>query len=190
MENNEQVVTYASLNKRVVAAAIDLFILMMMMYLVAAPLQKIIYQDKDFSAVVESLEQTTQSQQTIDLGQLLDALLQEGFLYRYIAMQFAILLIMAIYTAFFWFKYDATPGKWVMGCKIVNAKTLEPATKSQKVLRLFGYFISTITIIGFPMIAFTKKSEGLHDKIAGTVVINFKHDFSILDKFMKRGNQL
>ncbi|MCE2993166.1 MAG: RDD family protein [Alphaproteobacteria bacterium] len=186
MENNEQVVTYASLNKRVIAAAIDLFILMMIMYVVATPLQNLVYQGKDFTSVIESIQKTTEGQEIVDLGEVINALSKDGFLYRYLILQASIIFVMAIYTAFFWIKYDATPGKLVLGCKIADAKTLERATALQKVVRLLGYFISTITIIGFPMIAFTKRSEGMHDKIAGTVVINFKHNLSLLNKFTGR----
>lgn len=186
MENQEQVVTYASLNKRVVAAAIDLFFLMMIMYVVAGPLQSLIYQGKDFYAVMDSLQKAAGAQETMDLGDVINALSQDGFLYRYMLLQLAILCVMALYTIFFWIKYDATPGKFIVGCKISDAKTLGKATTTQKIVRLLGYFISAITIIGFPMIAFTQRGQGLHDKISGTVVINFKHNFSLLNKFISR----
>jgi len=39
-------------------------------------------------------------------------------------------------------------------------------------LRFFGKFISLIIVfIGFVMIGLTKKRQGLHDKIAGTIVL-------------------
>jgi uncharacterized RDD family membrane protein YckC len=45
-------------------------------------------------------------------------------------------------------------------------------TFARTTLRFFGKYISTLIIfIGFIMIGFTKKHQGLHDKIAGCLVL-------------------
>ena len=45
-------------------------------------------------------------------------------------------------------------------------------TPWQFVLRYLGYFVSIITLgIGFLWVAFDPRKQGLHDKIASTVVV-------------------
>lgn len=64
-----------------------------------------------------------------------------------------------------------TPGKLILKLKIVNAqgKTIGiPAA----ILRYISKFVSGIILaIGFLMIGWTEKKQGLHDKIAGTYVV-------------------
>jgi len=71
----------------------------------------------------------------------------------------------------FWFYKSATPGKMMTKLTIVDAKTGKKPTPIQFILRYLGYFLSSIFFLGFIWIAFDKRKQGWHDKIAGTVVI-------------------
>jgi len=73
----------------------------------------------------------------------------------------------------FWRRWQgATPGKKFVHIKIVDAKTYKDIDNKQAITRSFGYIISTFTfLIGFIMVAFRKDKRGLHDLLAGTVVI-------------------
>lgn len=76
-------------------------------------------------------------------------------------------------TMLFWKKWrGATPGKRFVHVKIVDAKTFKDIDNTQALTRSFGYIVSTFTLlIGFFMVAFRKDKRGLHDLLAGTVVI-------------------
>ena len=75
-------------------------------------------------------------------------------------------------TMLFWFYRSATPGKMVVGAKIVDARTLEPASKGRLVLRYIGYYIAMLPLfLGILWVAWDPRKQGWHDKIAGTVVI-------------------
>ena len=76
-------------------------------------------------------------------------------------------------TMIFWKHWrGATPGKKFVHIKIVDAKTLEDITNTQAITRSFGYIASTFAfLIGFLMVAIRKDKRGLHDLLAGTVVI-------------------
>lgn len=75
------------------------------------------------------------------------------------------------YTVGFWTAQGATPGKMAVGIKITTVGG-EPIDFGKAFLRYIGYWVSAITLgIGFLMIAFTPQKRGLHDYIAGTVVI-------------------
>jgi uncharacterized RDD family membrane protein YckC len=66
---------------------------------------------------------------------------------------------------------QATPGKVLMHLVVTDMEGTKP-TFARTTLRFFGKFLSAIIIfIGFLMIGFTKKHQGLHDKIAGCLVL-------------------
>ena len=85
------------------------------------------------------------------------------------------LVLPAIAVIVFWIYKSATPGKMVVGAKIVNARTLGKASTGQLIGRYFAYYVSIIPLfLGFLWIAFDKRKQGWHDKLAGTVVIRNK----------------
>jgi uncharacterized RDD family membrane protein YckC len=66
---------------------------------------------------------------------------------------------------------QGTPGKVLMHLVVTDMDGIKP-TFARTTLRFFGKFISALIIfIGFIMIGFTKKHQGLHDKIAGCLVL-------------------
>ena len=77
----------------------------------------------------------------------------------------------------FWTYRSATPGKMVVRAKIVDAKTGENLSTRQCVVRYFSYFVSILPLgLGIIWIAFDKRKQGWHDRLAGTVVVREKHD--------------
>ena len=81
-------------------------------------------------------------------------------------------ILMGTIFVLFWIFRSATPGKMLLGCSIVDAKTYGKAGSRQNIIRYIGYFVSLIPLgLGFVWIAFDNKKQGLHDKMAGTVVI-------------------
>jgi uncharacterized RDD family membrane protein YckC len=82
------------------------------------------------------------------------------------------LLVGIVYHVGFWVANDgATPGKMAMGVKVQMANG-EPIDVGPALLRYVGLWVSFILLgIGYIMIAFTPQKRGLHDYIAGTVVV-------------------
>jgi len=89
------------------------------------------------------------------------------------------ILIFATATIFNWLYYSilessakqGTLGKVVLGLKVVDYNN-QRISFARATGRYFSKFISAaILMIGFIMIAFTAKKQGLHDMIAGTLVI-------------------
>jgi uncharacterized RDD family membrane protein YckC len=78
----------------------------------------------------------------------------------------------AIAVLIFWFYRSATPGKMMLGMKIVDADTGDKPGTGQFIVRYLGYYVSTIPLgLGLLWVAFDKRKQGWHDKIAGTVVV-------------------
>jgi uncharacterized RDD family membrane protein YckC len=79
----------------------------------------------------------------------------------------------------FWVKLGATPGKLLMDCQVVDAATLQPPGWKQATLRCFAYAISAVLLyLGFLWIAFDKRKQGLHDKLAKTLVLHRGDDYA------------
>jgi uncharacterized RDD family membrane protein YckC len=77
-----------------------------------------------------------------------------------------------LYCVLFWKYRSATPGKIMLDMKIVDATTGGKPTTGRLLLRYLGYVISVLTLgLAFLWIAFDKRRQGLHDKMANTVVI-------------------
>ena len=81
----------------------------------------------------------------------------------------------AILVVAFWIARSATPGKMVFSAVIADAESLGKPSKAQLIGRYLGYYVSIIGLmLGFLWIAFDKRKQGWHDKLAGTVVIKTK----------------
>jgi Predicted membrane protein/domain len=78
----------------------------------------------------------------------------------------------AIVVITFWIMRQATPGKMAISARIVDATTGQPASTGQLVGRYFAYFVSMIPLcLGFFWVAFDRKKQGWHDRLAETVVV-------------------
>jgi hypothetical protein len=56
-------------------------------------------------------------------------------------------ILPAIAVIIFWMYRQATPGKMLIGAKIVDAKTLGKPTTGQLIGRYFSYYLSTIGLL-------------------------------------------
>ncbi len=78
----------------------------------------------------------------------------------------------AIVVILFWVSRQATPGKMLIGAKIVDAKTLDKPSTGQFIGRYLCYYLSSLLLgLGFIWVGFDSRKQGWHDKLAGTVVI-------------------
>lgn len=76
----------------------------------------------------------------------------------------------------FWSTRHATPGKMAIGAIIVDAKTGQPPSLKQHVIRYLGYFVSMFPFcLGLIWVGFDQRKQGWHDKLARTVVVRAKN---------------
>lgn len=80
-------------------------------------------------------------------------------------------LIVIGYYTFFWTLVGFTPGKALLGLKVVR-KDGAKISFGRSLLRFFSYWISAIPLfLGFFWVLWDPKRQGWHDKIAGTQVL-------------------
>ena len=93
-------------------------------------------------------------------------------------------------TIFLLVRYLGTPGKLLLGCQIVDVDTGERITVKQALIRYLGYFVSILTLgIGFLWVAWDKRKQGFHDKMANTVVV-YNGTADVFDESQKSLSQL
>lgn len=81
-------------------------------------------------------------------------------------------LIPLIVVMVFWIIKSATPGKILLNMRIVDAETHEKVSGGRLFVRYIAYFVSMIPLcLGFLWVAWDKKKQGWHDKIAKTVLV-------------------
>lgn len=82
-----------------------------------------------------------------------------------------IVLVAGYYGYFESSEQQATPGKKLMNLKVVDMKG-NRITPGTAIIRYFAKYLSSfLLLIGYIMILFTEKHQGLHDKIADTLVV-------------------
>jgi uncharacterized RDD family membrane protein YckC len=76
------------------------------------------------------------------------------------------------YFIFFWSTTGQTPGDRIMRIRVRRAQADEPLTAGRAIVRLLGAVLSALLLfVGFVLILFDARRRGLHDRLAGSVVV-------------------
>jgi uncharacterized RDD family membrane protein YckC len=168
--NIESQYKYASFNRRIIAFGIDVVLIT----LVVTPIMNLLLwiffgtNSAYFVEASRNLSKITLVENPSVLTYVWSVISNA----RYMIIQSILLLLVVVYFIYFWKKLGASIGKLIMGCRIVDADNYRPITMKQAIKRMFGHVLNVLTVgIGLFMADFTKRKQGLHDKIANTVVI-------------------
>ncbi|MDM4766087.1 RDD family protein [Pelomonas sp. SE-A7] len=83
------------------------------------------------------------------------------------------LLVGAALALLCWLRFQGTPGKLLLGLRVVDAQSRQTLKLRQAILRYLGYLLAMLPLcLGFVWIAFDKRKQGWQDKLAGSVVIH------------------
>ncbi len=82
------------------------------------------------------------------------------------------LLLVTPMIAAFWWGFQGTPGKLLLGYRIVDARSGGRPQLWQVLVRLLGYALSALPLgLGFLWIIWDRRHQGWHDKLARTLVV-------------------
>jgi uncharacterized RDD family membrane protein YckC len=70
-------------------------------------------------------------------------------------------------------KWQGTPGKRMQRLKVVAVSGISPTIRQIALRNIAKLLSAGLLFLGFAMIGTTKKHQGLHDKLANTVVIYY-----------------
>ena len=80
-------------------------------------------------------------------------------------------ILMILYFVGFWSLTGRTPGKWVLGLRVVGPDG-EPPRLSRSLIRLLGYAISALALwLGYLWVLVDDDRQGWHDHMARTWVV-------------------
>ncbi len=153
---------YAGVVSRFIAFSIDMLVVSLISFLATA-----------FLGLVSSFFGLDTTRVTVIGGQLFNGLQQlillSGALFTW--------LFGLVYFLFFWVLTGATPGKRLLGLRVVRLDG-QPLTIGPALLRYVGYWLSlAILFLGYAWIIIDKRRQGWHDKLARTVVIYDRQPF-------------
>lgn len=172
---------YVGLYPRVLATMVDVSLFAIVLYPLSFALAWLVFGSQSPGHEIEPL--LAQSIKGVNsLAELVYNLSANDALWQYVAdhhliLKLAIQYIMQVFVILgliggFWLYKSATPGKMLLSMHIVDAKTFGTPSRKQYLLRLLGYFVSTVfLLLGFIWIGVNKRKRGWHDIIAGTVVV-------------------
>jgi uncharacterized RDD family membrane protein YckC len=94
-----------------------------------------------------------------------------------------------IYFIGLWMLAGQTLGKWVVGVRIVRTNG-ERIRLRTAIVRLIGYWISTILFLGYLWVLVDNRRQGFHDKLARTfVVYSWPEDPEHTDRLRQRAQR-
>lgn len=165
---------YASFHRRLMAMTLDAFMVMLILMPFNEAILAFAYKGIQLDpALVNDVLETATSQAELNMRMFklqMDAGFGAAFAYQ-LQIQFA---VFAAYSMIFWHFYAATPGKLLLGMRIVDEKTGERIGFFHSFFRIFAYIFSALPLMfGFFMIGMNRKKRGFHDWFAGTSVIVF-----------------
>lgn len=180
-------IRYGGFHVRACATLIDLFCSMLLLVPVLRLISPLIYGKISpftlFQPIAyDAAKEMTASQQPPSIVRFVEYIIHDPRTYQYFVVEgglwriaidqiLQITIFIGIYL-FFWLKFSATPGKFAMSLRIVDADTFGVPTRKQFVIRLLGYILSMLPLgIGFFSLAFNKRKQSWHDKLSHTVVI-------------------
>jgi uncharacterized RDD family membrane protein YckC len=166
-------IVYAGLSARCVAALIDCLIVLVIITSVLHLLLPMVGNYADFQQSLASVHSNSTSMKDAEAFSAMKTIILDQGGWKFILKrQILYLLLISFYIMLCWWKFSASIGKICLATRIVDAETLGKPSMRQYLTRLCCYPISMIPLgIGFIAIAFDKRCQAWHDRIAGTIVI-------------------
>lgn len=153
---------YADIYERGMAAAVDVTLLYLLLGNFFDYFTALLYHKADRDLLIAS--QHTQS--SLESAHYV---WQSGLLSLWMLNTCIQLAIIGVFILGCQFTWNTTPGKWVFGISIRRRSDLALPERWRYIVRYLAYIPSAFV---FFVISFNRQRRGLHDKIAGTVVIH------------------
>ena len=161
---------YASFERRLIAATIDLIMVMAISAYFVDIINSLVHDPTQLSNLVMEVDDIRHGKK--DYSDFYNIVMSKDFLYNFVIVQSIHLFVISIITLLFWIKYQTTPGKMFLSCKIMSNNDVEKPSSRVMLIRLIAAIFSSIIFgIGFFFILFSKRRQAMHDKVAGTIVV-------------------
>lgn len=157
---------YADVMPRAFAACIDLMVIYILFFRLFMSIKQWLYGYVD-AALLEAATREP------SVAEAMPLYLQSGIFQQWLLFCVIQLLIIGAFLVSVQCIWQATPGKWLLGLKVVKRGTLETPEAWRYILRFFAYIPAALPLtLGIIWAGFNREHRGWHDMIAGTVVIH------------------
>lgn len=173
----------ASFQRRLVANSIDLLIIVISLQFFSFFIYKfynlIVFSPLDVTALQSALSENLDNRRITNLRSAINFLKAERLWTPYIIDQVFSLFFTSLWIIGFWYKKARTPGKMVLGCRIIdlqNAGNIGGLSLRKSIIRFLMSIVSLIPLgLGFITLFFSSKGQAFHDMAAGTSVVVWKN---------------
>lgn len=170
-KKDENGICYITGLRRYISVLLDLIIIVLFLQFCGQALNQL-FMSSESSEILSQIAAKYQMQ--VQLSEE-ETVMQSRLIKLLILNQIIQFIMLFSYVVYMWIRFAATPGKLLLGLRVVNAQTFEKLTLRQAIRRFFSFILSTAPLfLGFIWAIFDKRCQTWHDKIAGTVVVTSK----------------
>ena len=104
----------------------------------------------------------------------------QQLVYALFSMMRSLLVFAGVVVTMAWFntRFGGTPGKCLLGLKVVNEKTGDYLNMAQAITRVVLALISMASVIGVLYMLIDAHKRTLHDRLMGTIVVVHEDDYA------------
>lgn len=171
VKKDENGICYVTGLRRYISVLLDLIIIVLFLQFCSQALNQLFMNSED-SKILSQIAAKYQMQAPLSAE---EKTTQSRLIKLQILNQIVQCIMLFSYVAYMWVRFAATPGKLLLGLRVVDAQTFEKMTLRQATKRFFSFILSAAPLFsGFLWSNFNKRCQTWHDKIAGTVVVTSK----------------
>ncbi|RDD34622.1 RDD family protein [Wolbachia endosymbiont of Cylisticus convexus] len=168
IKKDENGICYVTGLRRYLSVLLDLIIIVLFLQLCGQALSQL-FMSSESSKILGQIAAKYQTQVPLSAE---ETAMQSKLIKLLILNQIVQFIMLFSYVVYMWIRFGATPGKFLLGLRVVNAQTFEKLTLKQATKRFFSFILSTAPLfLGFIWSSFDKRCQTWHDKIADTVVV-------------------
>jgi len=157
---------YADMYVRAVAASIDLALLFFLLNDLFALMTAKIY------AGINRAQFNTAINEPVS-GKAIALMVQSGVMHAMVINAVIQVFIIGVIYVGVQCLWGVTPGKYLLSLRVRRSKTFEAPSRWQFIVRFLAYIPAALPLmLGVLWASFNKERRGLHDYIAGTVVVH------------------
>lgn len=171
VKKDENGICYVTGLRRYLSVLLDLIIIVLFLQFCGQALNQL-FMGSESSKILGQIAAKYQMQVPLSAE---ETAMQSKLIKLLVLNQIVQFIMLFSYVAYMWIRFDATPGKLLLGLRVVSAQTFKKLTLKQATKRFFSFILSTAPLfLGFIWASFDKRCQTWHDKIAGTVVVTNK----------------
>lgn len=171
VKKDENGICYVTGLRRYISVLLDLIIIALFLQFCSQAFNQLFTNSED-SKILSQIDAKSPMQAPLSIE---EKTTQSRLGKLWILNQIVQFIMLFCYVAYMWVRFAATPGKLLLGLRVVDAQTFEKMTLKQATKRFFSFILSVAPLfLGFLWSNFNKRCQTWHDKIASTVVVTSK----------------